>query len=351
MSRAPTPRFSFWLIAISAMMVVIFGILQYYPTEQQPQLAEENISSNIITQEKGPPTAPLVLVPLDPGTNLESVERDFYDSSDLHSVRVRSFIKELKGESFSEAIDNFYDDQVYFYPGIAYERHLAQQDIEYLLSNRRFLKIRSDLSEEDVKERRQILLRFANESIERSRETFDRIIAFYETPGSPKNSASMLGNKLAVSAASLLLAEHGDWDLAIEVIRKSQNVERTALRRIDEIPDDKIPDSVYAAVDLNGTIQDVVELNIRIHRLNQSGLALPPSTSVLTYREIRVVPWNAKRSSYDFNHVNKRFPIDESMGFEDFPVYNWPHELLNDIQGRRKLLDSLSIEGLKEKKP
>jgi hypothetical protein len=283
------------------------------------------------------------IAPTDPNL-LQSVDASLL-SDNIHEQRTMALLAAMRGESMAQSIQRLRDEKDYAYPGAYSIKKSAQMETEQVLSNRRFLKVRTEL-QAMPRERAMALCRnMFDEALSVQRQTLDAIIASYEDPSAPKNEVSMLGTKLGMCSAILLASEYiGASQVAAQIEQARSTVERT-LAHIREDPE-RYPDALPLAIERMAGLQRQFELNALLRSATYDASISDTSLDAFTRgledveaKSVEIVAWDAQVTSYDFVHVHQGKPIDTSRGSEHWPLYDWSSGAVSDAKRQQAVLD------------
>ena len=174
----------------------------------------------------------------------------------------------------------------------------------------------------------------------------------YEKPGAPKNSQSLLGNRLGLGTAIFLLAHFADPSGPLEQLKRMHSYVKRFRERISREQDQFPPHyDEFAAI--------TFELD-RLFQVNVIALAVENNTtekasqkqkvhallSRLPTKIVVMTNWRAKVSSYDIAHVTHSRPIDKEHGTRTLVVYGWG-DLLFQGDNQEEVLTKLvnTVEG------
>lgn len=252
-----------------------------------------------------------------------------------HRERASAMIRAIAREDLAELLENLRSEDYLLYPGIPNERAFAQTNFEELIANRRFIRVLDLLESMPRPEAVRTVRQFAEGSIPRQVETFERIWRSYEDPDAPKNKVSMRGNQLAMCAALYLLGTYESTKSVLDQltkIRESAKTLREDLKRRESLPEGLKhvmarfvePDNAFVvSVLLDATQRDKSLMETQKNEIKSKAIGI---FSV----ELDVTGWNADPGTYDFVYRFQGVPLDTSKGTRRFNVYQWTDELDND---------------------
>jgi hypothetical protein len=261
-------------------------------------------------------------------------------------ARIDGIIETLQSESFNESVSKLVDEQFYYYPGYYSARKFDQVNLEQVLSNRRCLKVFSELEELPISDReeecRRIFRSVFDDHAKLIRDAISRLKASL-----PSNSTqSSHGTQLALATSLLATAKYGateDLQLQVaaiedfedEINNKLELLEGSSVGRLISpwaqmlsVPDRRL---VMNAVCVHGQRPDVASNSNRIKKI----------CAGLVVTEIPLAHWSAKITWFDVPRRIENLPVDESSGITIYILYGWPGDSFYDSDKQVALIREL----------
>jgi hypothetical protein len=243
-------------------------------------------------------------------------------------------------------METIYEKAWYEAPGVLDNRKSAQLDVEVVLSNRRYARVRQMLKELPNGAASAVCRTMIRQGRERCADTMARVLRHYEVPGSPENTVSLLGNKWGMCADLLLAAEFCDTRTVLDAIGEIEKAEQKWLAAAKAKPE-VFPASFPLAVEGFACLQPtfkLVTLSLAAHHdqvISQATkVRLDELLAAMVAKTVQLVSWDADITPYDAPTAGG-VPVDVTKGAEDIRIYETPTERLTDHAWQKDLLDSV----------
>ena len=311
-----------------------------------PQLKErlDAWDAAVAEEERKRATAGTVAHVLDDGF-IESIREDVLrDGDDAQRHRIRDRISTLRSETFDDLMETIYEESWYRDPGVVTIQKLPQLDVEIILSNRRFARLREMLENMPSPEADAVCRTNISQGRKRSDDAVARALRAFNDPDVPKNTVSMLGNKWGICMGILLAAEFCDTRTVLDAIDAADEAERKWLRAIEQDPD-SYPTALRPAIKTFCALQTAFKLNAISRAAYRDATVsgdvknrLTELMAAMDSKTVQLVAWDAEVTPYDFPHIRQGVPVDVTKGVEDVQVYRMPIPRLTDLPWQQQLL-------------
>lgn len=251
------------------------------------------------------------------------------------TMQMQTFIETLKKESLKESIKNLSnsDDYNYYSPS---ERKFEQSDMQRIYGNRRYWKIKSELSILTGKNAALACEDVFAENFSNTKKMFTVILNSYRDPNALKNTQSMEINRMTLSASLLLSSLYCEKQ---KVLKQVQEVLDYQDKLIIEITSELeiFPATLLAAVKMHGFVQNKTILNIYMNMLSSVDIAWReklaiPCTMVL------IAPWDSNPEQLGIQNYKEGTTLNLLTGWTQLLLYYWTgEEYYNDRLQYQKL--------------
>jgi hypothetical protein len=261
--------------------------------------------------------------------NSDNPESDRFLNS-VHTNRVNDLIKEIKNENIEESFSNLINDQQYSYPGYKTDVKGAPEDMETLLSSRRFLKVFQQFQSLPPKQANSLLDKFCKDAIEKYKIAVidlhaPNVTSITSSPDPNKilKSNSLMGCKYMICASMLLAAHVGNCQKVNEQFNEMNKIVQNEKMYLEK---NKNTDPNKLLISIMSLDHDCI-VNIFMYSLTQ---AKNNSQEVITcktkldQKEIPIVKWDAQYIYHDTVIQQGSRQIEKETIIQNFIVYSLP---------------------------
>jgi len=234
----------------------------------------------------------------------------------------------LKGETLdrsSELVSGDYEQ--YFFPFVPRAVVGGEEDLEQLISTRRFWKVLLEMKELSETEERNRCERLFFDAFAKHTNICYAMAKWVTDPSAPENHRSVLGTRMAMAAAMFVAADTGKLDVLekqIDRLRKWRN----EFEPIAKLPDRRFPSNYVSAVeDLVITPDYRFQVNVlRLAALRSGNLGALKEVDEacaaihMKSNTLPMVRWDAQTTILE---VLPDSPLDTSEGVTEYTFYDW----------------------------
>lgn len=255
--------------------------------------------------------------------------------------KIEGIIAGVGAESIETMITRLNDEAGYNYPNVHSPAKGAQLDLLRCLSNRRTIRLWELLDGLAEAERNEVLERLAKRTFEEQRATVERVLQSKIDPNAPKNSQSLVANKLAICAYWWLVVQFQGLEDLLDHIEQIETYRTEIETRV--VNDPRLPDDRFLlGFGRNIAPDNACKLNILVLALEHDDRAtsrvlktVRQRLTELPTKQVLLTGWDAHTTAFDIPHVYEGVPIDRTKGITEFEIYDWGHHVFDKEFQRR----------------
>lgn len=248
-----------------------------------------------------------------------------YRGNPEHLKRIETIIQTLRDESIDASENAIDDKELFFYPDFHPLAANAQVQLHKILANRRVIKLHDEYSALDAEARRKRCQKLFTAGIDRHKSIYECLCKSYVVQGSPKNTRSLLASQLALGAAIFLDSQLADVELLLAHLDECDKLRLKVLRVREDYPG--LPEAIpffterHTTFDATMLTTLLVSAGEKAFQNDQRVIdAMRHTLRGVAASEIKIVPWDARLTSFDFPHVSEGVRLDNK--FSKLKVFN-----------------------------
>jgi hypothetical protein len=243
----------------------------------------------------------------------------------------------LKNENLDGSINQLFDDRdQYFFPfgGSSKVGEDVQQNLEQILSDRRFVKVLQEIKSLPKSEGKAKCELLFSRAFQQHTNACRIMINWSLNPPAPPHHQDLLYSRMALSAALFIAADTTNLDILEEQLAQLDQW-RAEIEPLAKLPNRHMTNIVITALD-DSVITPDYRLQVNVLRLAalRSGNAemLKKVDEAcegiqMTTNTIPIVTWNAETTVFELLPDS---PLDASKGVTTYTFYDWSYKMTHD---------------------